>query len=107
MHQMLGAHQPITQHFEEPVLRTSDRRIKIARKRAHRFFVDFEKQAVLAAEMLKNRAFGDAKHRGNVAHPRGVVTLLGKMAHGGINNPRSLAFRSRPRRACAVARGRD
>ena len=42
----------------------------------------------------------------NVADSRGVVTLFGKVAHGSIHDPGSLAFRTRPGGHVTIAGGR-
>ena len=80
------------------------RSIKIARKRTHGFLVDLEEQAVFAAEMLEDGTLGDAEGGGDVTDTGGVVSLLGKMAHSGVNNAGPLAFGTRPWRHMAVTR---
>src|SRR5579863_4368076 len=57
--------------------------------------------------MLEDRALGNAQARGNVSHPRGVVALLGKMAHGRIDDPGSLAFGTGPRSHVPITRRRN
>src|SRR5271168_738003 len=104
---MFGTRQPIAKHFEESTTANLSRRIQIARKRTNRLLVDLKEQAVLGAEMLKNGALGNAQHRGQVTDAGGVIALLGELAHGGFNDPGSLALRTRPRRQVTIARGRD
>src|SRR4051812_26521232 len=104
---MFGTHQPVTQHLKKTAVSNISRGIKVARKRADGLFVDLEKQSVLAAEVLKDRPFGDTECSRNVSDPRRVITLLGKMAHSGIDDSGSFAFRTGPWRHATVARGRN
>ena len=105
--QMLGAHQPVAQNFEESALAHFGGSIEIAGKRTDRLLVSLKEQAVLAAKMLENRTLGDPQDRGDIAHPGGVVALLGKMAHRGVDDLAALALRTRPRRHVTVAGRRN
>ena len=107
MQQVFRAHQPVAQHFEESALPHIRGRVEVARERTHGFLVDFEKQSILAAEMLKDRSLGDAERGRDIADPGGVIALLGKMAHGSINDSGSLAFGPGPGGHAAVTRRRD
>src|ERR1700722_15425889 len=104
---MFSSHQPVTQYLEKSPIPDFHWSVEVTGKRAHRFLVDFEKQAVLAAEVLEDGSFGDAKKRRDISHPRGMAALLGKRTHGCVSDPGSLTLRPRPRRHIAIAWRRD
>src|ERR1700685_2291638 len=104
---MLGAHQPIFQDFEESLVTHFRRCVKISRKRSDGFFIDFEKQTIFAAKMLEDGSFGDSESGGDVADASSVVALFGEMAHGGVNNSGSFAFRPGPGRHATITRRRN
>src|SRR5262249_11798450 len=63
-----------------------------------------EEQAILAAEVLEDRPLGDTQGGGDIADARGVVPLLGEIAHSGFDDFGPLAFRARPRRWMTIPR---
>src|ERR1700683_4432792 len=71
------------------------------------FLVRLKEQAVLAAEMLKNRALCDAQHCSQVTDAGSVVALLGEVPHRGVNNTGSFALRTVPGRLATIAWGRN
>ena len=71
------------------------RSIEIGGEGADGSFVDLEEQTVLADEMLEDRAFGDAKLGRYVGDAGGVITLLGEVAHGDVDDARAFRFRAR------------
>src|ERR1700722_8168022 len=98
MDQALGARQPVPQYFEESAIADLSRRIQIARKRPRGPLVNLQEQSVLAAEMLENGSLGNIQCRGQVTDARRVIAVFGEMAHGGVHNLVSLAFRTWTRR---------
>src|SRR5215467_4987327 len=103
---MFGADEPVPQHGEESVLLHIGGRIQVSGKRAHGLLVDLEKKSVLAPEMLKDRTLRDAQFGRDVADSRGMVTLLGKVARGHVNDAGALGFRSRTHGWAAHVPGR-
>ncbi len=99
--------QPVAEDVEEAVLANLGRSVKVTGKRSHRLLVDFEEQAVLAAEVLKDGTLGNAEGGGDVADPGGMVPLFGEMTHGGVNNAGPLAFGTGARRHMTVTRRRN
>ena len=95
MEQMLGSGKPVAQDFEESPVPDLLRSVEIGGEGADGFFVDLEEQTVLADEMLEDRAFGDAKLGRYVGDAGGVITLLGEVAHGDVDDARAFRFRAR------------
>ena len=95
MHEVFSAYQPVTQHFEKSGLTNFRRGVEVAGKRAYRALVDFEKQSVFAAEVLKDRTFGDAKRGRDVANSCRMVSMLREMTRGGFDNAVALRLRTR------------
>src|SRR5262249_26048001 len=81
--------------LEEAFVAHIDGTIEIGRKRPHRFLVGFEEESRFAAEILKNRAFGETELRREIFDARSVVTLFGEMAHSCIDDARPLGFQTR------------
>ena len=90
--QMFGADQPIIENIEEAGGAHVGGRIQIFREGAHGAFVDLEEQAVFAAEVLEDGTFGDAECGGNVADAGGLVTVLGEVLHGSVDDAGALGF---------------
>src|SRR5580692_4732721 len=93
---MFGADGPIVENLEEAGGAHVGGHVQIFRKRTHGTFVDFEKEAVLAAEVLEDRAFGDAQGGRHIAHARRVIAILRKISHGGVDNAGTFGLRPRP-----------
>src|SRR5580698_2043445 len=91
---MFGADEPVVKNIEESRGANFGRSVEIFGEGAHGAFVDFEEQAVLAAEMLEDRTFGDAKCRGDIADAGGVITILREMLHGGFDDAGALGLRT-------------
>src|SRR5258708_23128758 len=89
--------QPIAQHFEEPLSLYFWWRFHILRKGPHSLLVGFEKQSVLALEMLEDRTLGDAQFRGNILDARRAVPMLGEVTNGHLHDPGPLGLPSRTR----------
>src|ERR1700722_9104707 len=96
---MLGARQPVAQHFEKTSGAHFGRGVQIFGKRSNGAFIDFEKKSILAAEVLEDGSFGDAQPHRNVPNASGVITMLGEMLGGGLNDSGSFCLRARAGRA--------
>jgi hypothetical protein len=95
------------QHSEETKLPDLGGHSQIRSKGINRSLVSFEKQTILAAKVLENRALCYTQSGGNIPDSGRVIALLGKMTHGRIDNLRSLIFGARPWRQVSISRGRD
>ena len=92
---MLGADQPVAQHFEEASLRELRGGRRDIWRRTNGALVDFEEQSVLAAEVLEDGTLGDAERDGDVADAGGVITVLGEMLSGGFDDAAALCLGAR------------
>ena len=87
---MLGAHQPVAQHFEKSGAADFGRRIQIFWEASHRPFVDFEEQSVFAAEVLEDGTLGDAEGDSDVTDSGRVISMLGEMLGGDFDDASAL-----------------
>ena len=94
VHQVLGADEPVAQHFEKASQTNFRGRIQVFGEGADGTFIDFEEQPVFAAEVLEDGAFGDAKGDGDVADSGRVIAMLGKMLRGGFDDAAALCLRA-------------
>jgi hypothetical protein len=93
LQQVFRTHQPVTQHFEKAGLTNFRRRLKVLSKGADRALMHFEEHPVLAAKVLKNGAFGNAKREGDVTDSDRMMTTLGKMLRGSVDDAAALRLR--------------
>ena len=78
----------------------------VAGQRPHRFFVRFEEQTILAAEMLEHGALCDPQFIGHIADSRFLKSALGEVPHCNINDLRTLHGRAGARLIDTVWDGR-
>jgi hypothetical protein len=105
---MFGTCQPVTEYIEEALLANLGWGIEISWECPNCLFVDLEEQAVLTAEMLEDGTLRNAEFGGDIADSRGVVPLLGEVAHGCIDNPGAFRLGTRARRnVVPILRGTD
>jgi hypothetical protein len=57
---------------------------------------DRQHQLVLAAEVVKHRALGDSRRRGDAARRCGVEAVGGKQSRGGVENLAFALFKALP-----------
>src|ERR1035437_9821837 len=105
--QVFGAHQPVSQHLEKAGLTDYRRRLKALGEGADRALVHLEEQPILAAKVLENGAFGNAERDGDVTDAGRVITLLGQMFRGNLDDAAALRVRTWTRGIPALVKGRS
>ena len=69
------------------------------------FLVDLEEQSILAAEVLEDGPFGDAKCQRDVSDAGGVISVLGKMLGGRFDDAAAFGLRTRTEFRLALIKG--